>query len=40
MTTNQTERCQTKDSTIYPEIQTNLLDDWLREWQAKEDNKS
>lgn len=40
MTTNQTERCQTKDSTIYPESQTNLLDNWLSEWQTTQERKA
>ena len=25
---------------IYPESQTNLLDDWLREWQTTQERKA
>lgn len=25
---------------IYPESQTNLLDNWLREWQAAQERKA
>lgn len=27
-------------TTIYPESQTNLLDDWLREWQTTQERKA